>query len=133
MNARTIDLILHRKRETKKELYLYLFRRIFKKIEDAARMGKKELRIEVPPFVTGFPPFDIGRASSYLTRQLVLAKFDAAKINQSTIHVSWGNHQKYHQKAMKTKESEERNPQSFSSFANLKKVARNLIENNNNK
>jgi len=127
MNAHSIDKILHKKRAAKKEMYMTLYKKIYRRIEDRASMGGKQIEISVPVYTTGFPPYNVEETTKYLVRQLNIAKFKASYVPPNIISVSWGHTKLPAPQAPSGGGGPSAPETSFASLANLKKLAKNLV------
>ena len=60
---------------------------------------QKQVFLEVPTFLLGYPSFDVAKASAYLKRQLINSGFRVESMSQTVFNVSW-----YTEKEKKEKE-----------------------------
>ena len=121
-----IKQIQETRKQVKKELYTTMYEQFSKKILQAVQQNRKQVFLEVPAFVVGYPLFDRAKATSYLLRQLERNKFShVQQIGQYEIYVSLTEPKK-----QKEKEKEVKPPlfsdDEFPTLVNLKKTANKL-------
>lgn len=107
------------RKEIKKQIYTSILGQFSRKIKARFDLGDKETVLTVPPFVVGYPRYDLAEAVRYLGRQLVRLGYRVNMVNPTSYHVSW---EKLKEKETITEEVVE--PEfSFPSLMNLKKTA----------
>lgn len=107
------------RKEIKKQIYTSILGQFSRKIKARFDLGDKETVLTVPPFVVGYPRYDLAEAVRYLGRQLVRLGYRVNMVNPTSYHVSW---EKLKEKEPITEEVVE--PEfSFPSLMNLKKTA----------
>ena len=82
----------------------------------AVELGQKQVFLQVPAFLFGFPTFDRAKATDYLKRQLERSGFEVSRIDEFDIYASW-----FKTTAKSQKEPEEM-PE-LPNLANLRKLA----------
>jgi hypothetical protein len=103
----------------KKELYKSILGQFSRKIKARADLGDKSTVVTVPPFVVGFPKYDLPTAVRYLGRQLIRSGYKVTMVAPTSYQVSWEK-----VKATDTVTEEEVEPEfAFPSLMNLKKTA----------
>jgi hypothetical protein len=122
-----IDKMDAQKRRVKKETYVKIHEQFCRKIQNVAAAGHKQVMLTVPPFVVGYPTYDVTRAAGYLQRQLVNGGFDVTFAHPSTLLVSWfprslTNAVERHEPTLPTPEEDATLP----SLVNLRKAANRL-------
>jgi hypothetical protein len=115
MLMRDISDIEKKRRDAKKELYKKIFEQFTRKIKSCVELNQKQVFLQVPAFLFGFPTFDRTKATDYLRRQLIRSGFDVSTVNDFELYVSW-----YKKKAQSEPEKESELP----TLANLHKLAR---------
>ena len=118
-----IQKIQENKKQVKKETYKKIYEQFTRKILKAVENNFKQVFLEVPLFVVGYPIFDRTKATIYLKRQLELAKFQVTHVTEFELYVS----------LIKKKERKKKEPEApafsddeFPTLMNLKKAANNL-------
>ena len=79
-----------RRKTVRKQTYIDIYTQFSKKIHHHAKMGETSVRLHVPPFVIGHPPYNVQDAVRYLTRQLENGGFRVVS-NGNDLHVCWTN------------------------------------------
>lgn len=104
----------------KKEYYKALLEQFCRKIRVASEKGYRDTILTVPPFVMGFPRYDLAMTVTYMCRQLQRLGYVVNLSGPLDIHVQWSK-----VSHLKTEfEKEEADPGTFlPSLVNLKKVA----------
>jgi len=80
-----------KKQDIRKATYKAILEQLCRKIKNASELGERSTFIHVPPFVIGFPAYDIDKATVYLQRQLDRLGFTVIKVAKATFGVSWGD------------------------------------------
>lgn len=118
------DLAEHnRKRvEIKKEIYKSILGQFSRKIKSRFDLGEKMTVVTVPPFLVGYPKYNLAEAVRYLGRQLTRLGYRVNIVGPTSYEVSW---EKLKEKEPITEEVVE--PEfSFPSLMNLKKTAQRI-------
>jgi hypothetical protein len=126
INIRKIKEIEEARRRVKKETYKKIFDQFSRKIQVSVDAYQKQVFLEVPTFVLGYPSYDVAKAAAYLKRQLLHSGFRVECVSHTVFNVSW-----YSEKEKKEKELPVYDPappsfsdESFPSLINLKKAAK---------
>lgn len=75
--------------DVKKETYKAILEQFSRKIRTSHELGQKEALVTVPPFVVGFPRYDLPKAVRYLGRQLQKLGYTVAMIGPVSFKVRW--------------------------------------------
>ena len=110
----------------KKETYKKIFEQFNRKILKAVENNYKQVFLEVPVFVVGYPIFNRDKATVYLKRQLELAKFQVTHITQYELYVSLVKKKEKDHKQKKESNLPTFSDDEFPTLMNLKKAANNL-------
>jgi hypothetical protein len=110
------------RQEIKKEIYKNILGQFSRKIKARFDLGDKQTTLTVPPFVVGFPRYDLAEAVRYIGRQLARLGYRVNMVGPTSYEVSW---EKLKEKEPVTEEVLE--PEfSFPSLMNLKKTAQRI-------
>jgi len=105
--------------DIKKEIYKSILGQFSRKIKARFDLGDKQTVLTVPPFVVGYPRYDLGEAVRYIGRQLTRLGYRVNMVGPTSYQVSW---EKLKEKEPITEEVVE--PEfAFPSLMNLKKTA----------
>jgi hypothetical protein len=115
MILRDIIQIEKKRTDIKKQIYQKIFEQFTRKIKMSVELGQKQVFLQVPAFLFGFPTFDRAKATDYLKRQLERSGFDVTKIDEYDLYVSWF-------KAAKPQKEPEESSE-LPNLANLRKLA----------
>jgi hypothetical protein len=101
----------------KKEIYKSILNQFSRKIKARFDIGDKSTVLTVPPFVVGFPKYDLPIAVRYIGRQLGRLGYKVTMVTPTSYEVSWD-------KMKPPEEVETVEPEfEFPSLMNLKKTA----------
>jgi hypothetical protein len=101
----------------KKEIYKSILGQFSRKIKARFDLGDKSTVLTVPPFVVGFPRYDLPTAVRYIGRQLGRLGYKVTMVTPTSYEVSWD-------KMKPAEEVETVEPEfEFPSLMNLKKTA----------
>jgi hypothetical protein len=89
INVKAIRKIEEAKTRVRKETYRKIYEQFCRKIQNAVTLGNKQVMLQVPPVLLGFPMYSIESAGVYLKRQLELAGFHVTAVNAGVLYVSW--------------------------------------------
>ena len=89
INVHMIKKIEDSKKQIKKEIYTKIYEQFNRKIIASVQCNQKQVILQVPSFLIGYPTFDVIHASCYLKRQLEHAGFTVEYLSQTSFHVSW--------------------------------------------
>ncbi len=118
------DILAREKKrgEAKKEYYKALLEQFCRKIRSSVELGHREAIVTVPPFVIGFPKYDLTTTVVYMSRQLTRLGYRVDLIGPLDLRVQW----RYTQPEQE-EEVEMEDPMTFlPSLVNLKKTAQKL-------
>lgn len=118
------DILAREKKrgEAKKEYYKALLEQFCRKIRSSVELGHREAIVTVPPFVIGFPKYDLTTTVVYMSRQLSRLGYKVDLIGPLDLRVQW----RYTQPEQE-EEAEMEDPMTFlPSLVNLKKTAQKL-------
>jgi hypothetical protein len=105
--------------DIKKEIYKSILGQFSRKIKARFDLGDKQTVLTVPPFVVGYPRYDLGEAVRYIGRQLTRLGYRVNMVGPTSYQISW---EKLKEKEPITEEVVE--PEfAFPSLMNLKKTA----------
>ena len=105
------------RQDIKKEIYKSILGQFSRKIKARFDLGDKSTVLTVPPFVVGFPRYDLPIAVRYMGRQLVRLGYKVTMVTPTSYEVSWD-------KVKPAEEVEVIEPEfEFPSLMNLKKTA----------
>lgn len=106
----------HQRQSVKKETYKVILEQFMRKIKANFELNLKTTLVTVPPFVVGYPRYDMHKALTYLTRQLVRLGYRVERTGPFDLEISW---------SVKTTTPEIVSPDvEFPSLVNLKKIAK---------
>ena len=113
-----------KKRESaKKEYYRALLEQFCRKIRVSSELGNKDAILTVPPFVIGFPKYDLPSSVGYMCRQLQRLGYIVNLVGPLDIRVQWTKVALLENEM----EKEEADPGTYlPSLVNLKKTAEKL-------
>lgn len=80
-----------KKQDIRKATYKAILEQLCRKIKNASELGERSTFLQIPPFVIGFPSYDIDQATEYLQRQLVRLGYKVIKVAKAMLGVSWGD------------------------------------------
>ena len=110
------------RQNVKKETYKTILEQFSRKIRTSHELGLKEALLTVPPFVVGFPRYDITKAVKYLGRQLQKLGYTVAMTGPVSFKVRWD-------RPLKTPESEAEDSNPFDilpGLVNMQKMAQKI-------
>ena len=89
ISTRDIAKIENKRKELKKEIYTKIYEQFSRKIRQTVELGQKQVFVNVPSFIMGYPTFDRDKALEYLNRQLERAGFTTTQTGSYEILVIW--------------------------------------------
>lgn len=107
------------RRSIKKEIYTSILGQFSRKIKARYDLGDKRTVVTVPPFLVGFPRYDLGDAVRYVGRQLARLGYRVNMVAPTSFEVSWEKLKESEPIAEEVVEPEF----AFPSLMNLKKTA----------
>lgn len=108
--------------DVKKETYRAILQQFSRKIRTSCELGRREAVLTVPPFVVGFPKYNLAQAVVYLSRQLIRLGYSVDLVGPVEIRVRWDR-----VKSLSEELAEVENPVDIlPGLANLQKTAQKL-------
>ena len=81
------------RQEVRKATYKALLEQLCRKLKHASELGEHSAFLQIPPFLVGYPAYDIDITTAYLQRQLNRLGYTVIKVAKATLGVSWGGKQ----------------------------------------
>jgi hypothetical protein len=106
-----------KRKQIRKEIYIKIYEQFSTKIKQSVELGHKQIFLNVPGFLLGYPVFDRAQAAKYVARQFSLGGFTVRLVSDYDIYVSWIVPKK------KKEKKEEEDVADFPNLMNLKKIA----------
>jgi Family of unknown function (DUF5759) len=73
----------------KKETYRAMLDQFSRKIRTSYELGRKEAVLSIPPFVIGYPKYDLAKAVVYMSRQLIRLGYVVELVGPLDLKVNW--------------------------------------------
>jgi len=73
----------------KKETYRAMLDQFSRKIRTSYELGRKEAVLTIPPFVIGYPKYDLAKAVVYMSRQLIRLGYVVELVGPLDLKVKW--------------------------------------------
>lgn len=89
ITARDIAERERARRNVKKETYRAILEQLCRKIRAECDKGRRSARLSVPPFVLGYPPFNVTQAVAYITKQLEKLGYQVYRQGLVDLEVTW--------------------------------------------
>jgi hypothetical protein len=89
LTAKEVAEMERTRRNVRKETYRAILEQLCRKIRAASVKGQRSARLSVPPFVLGYPPFDVTQAVTYITRQLENLGYQVYRQGLVDLEVTW--------------------------------------------
>lgn len=106
----------------KKEYYKALLEQFSRKIKHSVELSKKDALLTVPPFLVGYPKYDLATTVVYMARQLGRLGYKVELVGPLDLKVTWRN-----TRLEQDEQAETADPVTFlPSLANLQKTAQKL-------
>jgi len=90
LSAKDIAVREKAKHDAKKEMYRAMLSQFCRKIRASYELGHKDATVTVPPFIVGFPKYDMARAVMYMARQLQRLGYTVNMVGPFSLKVQWG-------------------------------------------
>lgn len=121
INISEIHQIEKKRKEIKKQIYKKIYDELCRKIRNSVSIGHKQIILNVPRYLFGYPTYDLQKATEYMKRQFEHSGFTVHIVGPGEIYVSW-------KKPRSVSSSVEQHPEDedFPTFVNLKKIANTL-------
>lgn len=88
-SAKEIAAEEKKRRDVRKETYKALLEQFSRKIKTQSEMGVQFVHLTVPPFLIGFPRYNIVKTVEYMYRQLTRLGYSVELTGPTTFKVSW--------------------------------------------
>lgn len=121
-SAKDIAALEKIRRDVKKETYKALLEQFSRKIRTSYELGRKDAILTVPPFVVGYPKYDIAKAVVYMYRQLQRLGYTVELTGPLDIRVRW----LVPKFETKIEDPEEDHHDTLTGLVNLQKTAQKL-------
>jgi hypothetical protein len=89
LTAKEVAEMERTRKNVRKETYRAILEQLCRKIRAASVKGQRSARLSVPPFVLGYPPFDVTQAVTYITRQLENLGYQVYRQGLVDLEVTW--------------------------------------------
>ena len=89
MQSREIVAREKKRTDVLKETYKALLEQFSRRIKTSSDLGQKSSILTVPPFIVGFPKYDMARAVMYMCRQLERLGYTVNLVGPFDIKVEW--------------------------------------------
>jgi hypothetical protein len=89
LSARDIAALEKARVDVKKETYRAILEQFSRKIRNSYELGRKEALVTIPPFVIGFPKYDLAKAVVYMARQLGKLGYQVEMVGPLDLKVRW--------------------------------------------
>ena len=123
ISAKQLVASEHKRDDARKEYYKALLEQFCRKIKVASERGNKSTVLTVPPFLVGFPRYDLTLTVRYMCRQLQRLGYHVDLVGPLDISVHWSKAAKLETET----EKEEFDPGTYlPSLVNLQKTAQKL-------
>jgi hypothetical protein len=77
------------RRDVRKETYKALLEQFTRKIKTQSEIGNKFTDLTIPPFLIGFPRYNIPKTVEYMVRQLVRLGYTVQRTGPINLRISW--------------------------------------------
>jgi len=77
------------KQSAKKEMYKAMLTQFCRKIKTSYELGHKESVLTIPPFIIGYPKYDMAKAVMYMARQLQKLGYLVDMVGPFSLKVWW--------------------------------------------
>jgi hypothetical protein len=77
------------RRDVRKETYKALLEQFSRKIKTQSEIGNKFTDLTIPPFLIGYPRYNIAKTTEYMTRQLVRLGYTVQRTGPINLRISW--------------------------------------------
>ena len=88
-SAKDLAALEKSKQSAKKEMYKTMLTQFCRKIRTSYELGQKETIVTVPPFIVGFPKYDMAKAVMYMARQLQKLGYLVDMVGPFSLKVWW--------------------------------------------
>jgi hypothetical protein len=77
------------KKDHKKEVLVRILNLLSKRIEIAYSLGRKEIYLEIPEMIFGYPAYRLSFVTLYMNKQLQNLGYKTSILGRGLLHVSW--------------------------------------------
>lgn len=89
LTAKEVAEMERTRKNVRKETYRAILEQLCRKIRAASVKGQRSAKLSVPPFVLGYPPFNVTQAVTYITRQLENLGYQVYRQGLVDLEVTW--------------------------------------------
>ena len=89
LSAKQIAETEKKRNAVKKEYYKALLDQFCRKIKTASELGTRQTIVTVPPFMVGFPKYNLATTVAYMSRQLMRLGYRTELVGPLDISVKW--------------------------------------------
>jgi len=89
MQAKEIVALEKKRQDVLKETYKAMLDQFSRKIKTSSQLGRRDAILTVPPFMVGFPKYDLAKAVLYMSRQLERLGYTVNLVGPWDIKVEW--------------------------------------------
>ena len=77
------------KQRIRKDTYKKIYEQSSRQVQFAVSANQRQVHIQIPEFLLGYPAYNTERACMYIKRQFTLAGFDITDTTYTSFFVSW--------------------------------------------
>lgn len=118
-----VNKIDTRRKQIRKEIYTKIYDQFAAKIRQSVELGCKQIFLQVPSFLVGYPTFDRQQAAQYVSRQFLRGGFSVQLVSPTELYVAWYTPKKKKELREKVEEEAADDDVNFPTLMNLKKMA----------
>jgi hypothetical protein len=122
VTAKEMAALEKARQNVKKETYKALLDQFSRKIRTSHELGLKSALLTVPPFVVGFPRYDLPKAVRYLCRQLQKLGYTVDLSGPVSFRVRWDRRSR----AVQEEPADEQTLDLLPGLVNLQKMAQKI-------
>ena len=89
LTAKDVAAMEKARANVKKETYRAMLDQFSRKIRTSYELGRKEAVLTIPPFVIGYPKYDLAKAVVYMARQLIRLGYVVELAGPLDLKVKW--------------------------------------------
>jgi len=89
LSAEQISALERNRTNVKKETYRAMLEQFSRKIRMTYELGRREALLTIPPFIIGFPKYDLAKAVIYMSRQLLKLGYNVELVGPLDMRVTW--------------------------------------------
>jgi hypothetical protein len=117
-----VNKIDERRKQIRKEIYTRIYEQFVAKIKQSVEFACKQIFLQVPSFLVGYPSFDRQQAARYVSRQFLRGGFSVQLVSPTELYVAWYTPKKKKELHEKIEVEDDTD---FPNLMNLKKLANN--------